>query len=548
MDYKTGIRTIKRIVVVLFVAIVLLGASTSCEKKEDLFLKGDIKVSEIITKNIFNAPLVIENDVDGCITINGIKVEFTRGVYELPDAGFFEMIIAGKDTLLFVLLDEERGNSELGLKKWVPRQPIITDDFKGNISLIYPKRFVKGIAIPVLFKIDNYDLKFSVNLMGVVLESHVFKIKNGFGTTQVQVNNNGEARFAIGNKHFEVKLDEAKTGFELPEVIDKIVEVPANSLVEIKNNLLIKETGKLVFNEGCLILISEAVNIINHGPIELAGAANNPILVTCSKNGTQFGGFISEGEQARIEASFTFFTAFAHHSSKNYQYGHAKHQALFKADNTNLKFTNCVFADTPGQVFYPNFCALNIDRCVVQRAKTSGQVNNSHLTITNSYFSDFPNDDQEFQDEDNDALYISASDAVIENSQFMYAKDDGIDSGGGEGGTIIIRDSRIEACFHEGIALSSNEPVVKRHHIINTIVSNCQQGIELGYSSSGHEVLIENCSIFNNYIGVRYGDNYEMIVNGLILIKNSTIFDNNIDIWNMVFQAWEPKPDRIIKE
>ena len=172
--------------------------------------------------------------------------------------------------------------------------------------------------------------------------------------------------------------------------------------------------------------------------------------------------------------------------------------------------------------FIRRYATLILDDILVQRAQTGGQVNYSDLTLRNSVFTDFPDDSYVFQDKDNDALYLSASDAEIDNTRFMFAKDDGLDSGNQEGGEIILTNCRFEACFHEGAALSSGSNVVKSHTFRDCVFTNCGQGLELGFSSPNHVVIAENCMFLNNGIGIRYGDNYDWSdINGKMIIKNS---------------------------
>jgi hypothetical protein len=535
------IKNTRVLLIILFSLLLVF----SCKKPDDTLLTGDIKLTELSDKTNYEAPLVLENDVNVEVFINNNAIIFDRGIYELSDAGFYTMKIGGRKAISFVLLDPERGETEWGLKKWVPKPVVVTQNFNGKVNIVYPKQYVTGVPVPVLLKIDDYEMRQMLNLEATTDKGNSFFIKNGTGTTLLNIETSQSAVFTIAGKNYSIDLAPATSRFDLEQNILELVEVPANSLVELKDDLTIQQGGGIVFNEGVVLIIAKGVNIYNEGLVTFAGRENNPIMVSSNNSKSLFGGFISEGENASINASYTFFSSFAHHSGAGYQYGHAKHQALFKASHTKLYFTNCVFTDSPGQVFYPENCVLQIDSCIVQRVKTGGQVNLSQLSITGSYFSDFPDDSQTFQDNDNDALYINASDANIDDSYFMYAKDDGIDSGGGEGGTINIRNCIIEACFHEGFAFSSTEPAVKHHRIYNTIVRNCQQGIELGFSSSKHDVVVENCTFANNYIGVRYGDNYDWSISGSITLSNPIFENNYCDTWNMVRQIWAPKPDNM---
>jgi len=524
-----------------FVLIFILACT-----KDDKLLTGDIKVSEINTKTDYLAPVILENDSNKDVQINGEPIKFVQGVYALEDAGFFEMTIGNSDPILFVLLDKERGSPEWGLKKWIPKEPEIQTVFSGEIEFIHPKNYWPDIPIPFVLKFNNWSVEESINIACQGNNTTEFLIKNGIGSTSIQINNN-EVPFLVSTQNYTQTVQEFYAiDTVLNGTIDTNLIINPNTLVHITNDLNINVTGSLTIMEGCILMVDEGVNITNYGSINFSGIEINPILVTCSETGKYFGGFISEGGNATITADYTFFTNFSFHSSSEYQYGHAKHQALFKSKNTELTFNNCYFLDTPGQVFYPESCEITIANCIVQRAKTSGQINTSTLTITDSYFSDFPDDSQNYRDQDNDAIYLSGTNAMISNSMFQYAKDDGIDSGGGEGGTVTIDNCRIEGCFHEGMALSSSAPAVKLHTIKNSVISNCQQGIELGFSSPNHNVIIDNCQINNNYVGVRYGDNYEWGINGTMSLNNSVVLENTRNIWNMVHQIWDPKNENLI--
>ena len=520
----------------------------ACNKDGDLLRTRNFKISEIETRQDYLAPLLLEKDVDGNLVLNNEEIEFNQGIYELNDAGFYELIINSTDTTLFVLLDKERGEAEWGLKKWIPEEPIIQDKFNDELEIIHPQYYVQGTAIPFIFKTENWTKECSTNLVCTSSIGSRFMIKKGIGS-QSEIINNTNHTFTINEKEYYTKLSNHSSEVK---VLDHDITTPTilapNTVIQLKKEITISQSGSLTLQEGTILIIDEGVNMTNYGSIHFNGTIGNPILVTCTKGEEYFGGFISEGSAATIDAAHTFFSHFGQHSETEYQYGHAKHQALFKSTNTKLTFNNCYFIDTPGQVFYPFYCDLTLENCIVQRAKTSGQINSSKLIIKNSYLSDFPDDSQEYRDEDNDAIYLSATNATILNSLFMYTKDDGIDTGGNEGGAVNIDSCWFEACFHEGIAMSSGDQVEKTHIIKNSTFTNCQQGAELGYSSPNHSVLIDNCIFDRNYIGVRFGDNYKNDVNGIIWLRQSTYQSNHRNYWNMVHQIWAPKTNNLIIE
>lgn len=521
----------------------------ACKQDGDLLRTGNIKISELKSHQNYQSPLVLENDYTGKIQLNGAAPIFTEGLCNLDDAGFYELVLNETDTLLFVLLDKERGEAEWGLKKWIPEKLELQTNFKDKLTILHPNMYVKGTATPFIFQIENWSANCQINLACTSSIGNEFLIKKGIGSTSAIIDEHSKITFTISQIEYAA-IPSKYTGEikMLSEDISQPTLLGANSVTRLTKSITLTQSGSLTINEGAVLMLDNGVNITNYGAIHFNGTNDFPILVTCTNGNEYFGGFISEGSSATIEASHTFYTHFGQHSEAEYQYGHAKHQALFKSANTKLTFNTCYFMDTPGQVFYPVNCDLTIENCILQRAKTSGQINSTKLTISNSYLSDFPNDGQVYQDEDNDAIYLSASDALITNSVFMYTKDDGIDTGGSEGGTIEIESCWFEACFHEGIAMSSANSANKTHTIKNCTFTNCQQGAELGYSSVNHTAQIINCTFEQNYIGVRFGDNYENNVDGILRVSQSSFKNNHLDTWNMVHQLWAPKISNFIIE
>jgi hypothetical protein len=375
-----------------------------------------------------------------------------------------------------------------------------------------------------------------------------FNIKRGVGSVNIAASAiSGKADFVVGGKKFSASLTRLSgAGLELSGIISTLIEIPANSLVRISGNLNISSTGSLTVREGAVILIDEAVDINVSGPVVFDGTAANPVFVTCSRQDKFWGGFITRESGGTIEAHYTVFCQSGYHDSEDYAWGHAGRQALFYTENSTLDLDHCFMTDHIGQIFYPKNATITCDNILVQRAKTGGQVNNTDLILRNSVFTDFPDDSNVFTDGDNDALYLNASDALITNTVFMFAKDDGLDSGADGGGDITVTDCSFEACFHEGAALSSVSPAVKNHVFSGCVFTNCGQGLELGYSSANHSVVADDCMFLNNGTGIRYGDNYDWSdVNGKMLIRNSSSLNNDKDVWNMVRMTWSPKLENL---
>lgn len=546
-----------------FLLVFILTLSViSCSKKNDNGIseppEGSIRISELETEHDYYLPFAILNDTNiiGSAILNDEPVKFGYGDFiEFKESGFYELILKYKDsrqpndTFLFTTTTEERAFSEWGIKAWIPVKYETTPLGSEEIEVFYPRRYTDSINVPFIFYIKDSGVRKPVYCTGDCTASgNSFSLKRGVGSVEIPSSSvSDQTNFRIGGRSLDLAIS------KIPEApvfihgtIDQSVEIPANALVKITGDINLAASASLTVGPGALILVSEGVDINLSGSLVLSGTEENPILVTCSQKGKYWGGFITRTSGGAVDASYTIFCHSGYHDSEEYAWGHAGRQALFYTENSTLKLDHCYITDHIGQVFYLQNSVLTFDNILVQRAKTGGQINYSDLTLRNSVFTDFPDDSYIFRDEDNDALYLNATDATINNTTFMFAKDDGLDSGAGEGGEVTINECWFEACFHEGAALSSIEPAVKTHRITGSVFTNCGQGLELGYSSPNHSVVADNCQFLANHIGIRYGDNYDWSeVNGKMSIKNSLSLKNDKDVWNMIRMIWSPKLENL---
>ena len=541
----------------LIACLVLLLFVPGCKKNENGKIteppEGCINLSELLTKQDYYLPFALENDNNNVLSavLNNETIDFSYGSFiEFKNNGFNELVLIYRDpqqvndTILFTTMTAEREASEWGIGAWVPAlyEPEMLD--QENVEIYYPHRFTDLINVPLIFYIKESGTVKPIYCEGINFASgNSFNIKQGVGSVNMAASSiSNRADFIVGGKRISAILARiSETNMELKGIINSDVVIPANRLVRITGNLDIASTGSLTLHEGTMMLVDEAVDINISGPVIFSGTPENPVTVTCSRSNKYWGGFITRVAGGTFEAHYTIFCQSGYHDTEGYYWGHSGRQALFYTENSTLVLDHCFITDHIGQIFYPRNATLTLDNILVQRAQTGGQVNYSELILRNSVFTDFPDDSYDYADRDNDALYLTGSDAEIDNTVFMFAKDDGLDSGDTEGGEITVTNCRFEACFHEGAALSSGGTVVKNHSFRDCIFTNCGQGLELGFSSPNHSVTADNCLFLNNGIGIRYGDNYEWAdVKGKMHIKNSLSLFNDKDVWNMVRMTWSP--------
>lgn len=533
-----------------------------CNKKEDIKPtvppEGSVNFSDLTTKHDYYLPFAVVNNSNNVSSavLNNETVNFAYGNYiEFKENGFYELIPKyrnsqqANDTILFTTKTKEREDSEWGIRAWIPVHYTTVLLGSETVEIFYPHRYTDGIKVPFIFYVRESGTVKAVYCQGKCTTSgDNFNIKRGVGSVNVAVSwISDKADFTVGGKQFSTSFTKIQDNpIIMQGTIDTATDIPSNSYVKIPADLTISSTGSLTIHEGTVVVIDEAVDINVSGPVIISGTANNPVFITCSNKDKFWGGFITRVSTGTVQAQYAIFCQSGYHNSAGYNWGHSGRQALFYTENSTLNLDHCFMLDHIGQIFYPQNATLTFNNILVQRVQTGGQINTSDLTLKNSVFSDFPEESDIFLDLDNDALYLSASDAVIDSTTFMFAKDDGLDSGNTEGGDILITNCRFEACFHEGAALSSGNGVFKYHTFRNCIFTNCGQGLELGFSSPNHSVLADSCQFLNNGIGIRYGDNYTWAnVEGKMHIKNSVSLNNDRDVWNMVRMIWSPKPGNL---
>jgi len=441
--------------------------------------------------------------------------------------------------LRVVVLDPVRGDTEWGLPAWTPRGLTTESIGEQTLRLIHPRKVPEGFSFPMVVIAEGELTHSKVNFKAEI-EGNEFLIKRGVGSAWVPAPGDIAPILEIDQVGKNVETSPFMTApITLNGTVGTDLTIPGDSYVNINGDLAISQDITLTIESGSFVTIDQGVNIYNEGNLRFVGSDESPVTVTCSDNNQYWGGVIGTMAGNSVEAYHTLFCRSGHHTGGIYDYGHAHRQALFYNEYGSVMLDHCYMIDHAGQVFYPIFANLEINRCLVQRAITGGQANSSNVVIDSTVFTDFPDDRIIYRDNDNDCFYLMQSDAMISNSIFMYATDDGLDSGGSGGGDVRVTNTRFESIFHEGAALSSGDQVFKNHVFINCTFSDCGQGLELGYSSPNHQVWIDSCKFTRNGVGIRYGDNYTYAHAGKITVSNSESLENSFhDVWNMLRDTW----------
>lgn len=68
--------------------------------------------------------------------------------------------------------------------------------------------------------------------------------------------------------------------------------------------------------------------------------------------------------------------------------------------------------------------------------------------------------------------------------------------------------------------------------MVDSVIRDCQQGVELGFSTYLMQAVVQGCLIMENSVGVRWGDNYGWPTAGRLWVVHSAIINNHENIVN----------------
>jgi hypothetical protein len=279
------------------------------------------------------------------------------------------------------------------------------------------------------------------------------------------------------------------------------------------------------------------------GQVIVEGSAERPVVFTPQRLDQPWGGFDCRGDTARLTFTYALLVGggadpnwFDNHPGSGHSHRHEQ-PVIYVADGARATLTDCALFDLAGQAAHGEDGFFTLDRCLVQRCISTGQFNGGRVDIRRSALLEFPRDDGVFSDDDNDALYLTSGTHAISDTLIGWARDDGVDAGSGSSGTVTVTGCWLESCFHEGLAWSGGHRTTRT---TGTVMINCGQGIEAGWSSSADspDVFADHCLLLGNAVGARFGDNYDWSYNGFLRLTNSLVLYNYRDVWGLNWDDW----------
>ena len=327
---------------------------------------------------------------------------------------------------------------------------------------------------------------------------------------------------------------------------------PAGAHIAVTTNLIIPAGASLTIGEGAVVRLSYKVNITVSGALLINGTEENPVVFTPLNRSLPWGGFFMQENTGSIDANGAIFVASGADPSAGA--GHRSEQCLFFLDKRpRLALTNCAAMYMAGQFGHcsaamtnssdPAWTVVNIVHTLVQRCITGGEWNGCNLKFLNSALVEVPYVTPVFADDDEDGIYFMYGEYQLRDSVIGWSRDDCVDAGSGNGGSVTASNMWVDSTFHEGFAWSGGGGTsgTRRGTNDHCVAINCGQGYECGWSAGGvsysPDVFIHDSLAVGNLNGLRFGDNYNWSYYGFARATNSMFLNNEHDTWGFNWQT-----------
>lgn len=543
------------------VLVLVLAGQPAFESHAELAVEGLTDRSVHADRVTFRVPVPPEDTVlawlDDLPVPTHVPIEVTAPDYhelrlERPAA---PPAVPGETRLVrFIVRDTGRGESELGLPAWTPPPPVLASpaELEGaTVRLLMPASFPLDLPLPMAVWLKAPD--------GSTWRAHA-ELRSSSHSPLLLLRGSGAGLIpswppspastaswlysgSVASRTVERQVKGTQTSWQVvTQVPGGRTEWPAQSRVTLAGTLTIPVDATLVIGAGSVVRLEPGTDVLVLGQLLVEGTDESPVVFSPRSPDQPWGGFQVRGALASLVARAALFP----HSGANPRWFdenpgydvHRREQALFLVeDGARVTLTGCAAFDGHGQFGHGRNGFLTLDGCLVQRFLTGGEYNGGAVTIRGSSLVEFPRADAGFADADNDALYLTSGEHVIEDTVIGWAKDDGIDAGSGGAGSVLASNVWVEACFHEAFAWSG---AGRRATNLACVALHCGQGIECGWSTGldSPRVHAEHCLALGNLSGARFGDNYDWTYAGFLRVTNSFLLFNHRDVFGLTWDDW----------
>ena len=422
--------------------------------------------------------------------------------------------------------------------------------YEFEYEITYSKNVTAGVVFPIVLKKRDVNPRHNiVEFFLVRIDGRtetILEVKRGMGSAILSITERGDHLIELTNENGVVTIGLKIHVFAEDEIsIRELSGVLAGNdlnwdstaVIHITNDVYVPAGNVLNVGAGTIILVSGKVNIFVEGDVHCLGTYESPILFSASD---QPWGMIHHTGLTNFY-QHTLFTGGG--GDESYIFGHSESQPVLSGKDCNIDLENICISDNIGKALGFFRSVVNLRRSLITRCDTGGELVATLANIEDCWFMDIPDNTLTKHFDSNDALYlhepwIGGSDITrIYNSVFINGKNDGIDH---NGANVLIESCVFSDFDDEGIATSASKNI----EIFNSLIFNCEQGVESGYG--GATVKVDHCLMINNEIGLRFGDEYEWGNNGSLIVTNSiSVSNSKYNVWNFVDNLNGPKEGAI---
>ncbi|MFT5856535.1 MAG: hypothetical protein ACI8XO_003789, partial [Verrucomicrobiales bacterium] len=372
------------------------------------------------------------------------------------------------------------------------------------------------------------------------------QIRRGFGYGFVPANTSiieAESANLVATKF--ISIEDSTTIYNpVAGAIDSDIDFGDNARLVITADVTIGAGATLTIGAGSIIRLAAGADIHVDGNFVVSATTANPAIFAPTSPGSAWGGFFLQETTSDVDIT----GAIIHGSGADQTWfdtnsGFASHrdeQATFLVGpaGAQLDLTDCYLIENTGQLLHNDEGGdITLTRCLLQGATTCGELTGGTLTVDRSALLLFPDENPNFADADNDAIYLTSGQHLFTNTVIGYTRDDGIDTGGSPAGytaNTTAQSCWFESILHEGMASSGEKHVAA----IDSIFFNCGQALECGYD--GPQSTMLRCLSVANMVGARFGDNYDWdYANSQLTVTDSLLLNNlSHDIWGYDWASW----------
>jgi len=452
----------------------------------------------------------------------------------------------------FIVRATERGNSEWGLPPWTPYPPIASASAElvgARLVIVTPAKYPAGLEIPVIARVEDASgSRLGVNgaVTAAGFEKYPLQLLRGVGSVFLPAAEPDAISFAAQIHSLQTPKDIAIESTTTWQTVSKDITTSTdwgkNARIRVTGDadgaLTIAAGATLTIGSGSVIVVDPDIEIKTEGHIAVNGTTQQPVVFTTLDRTKPWGGFIFEKSTSRGEFTGAIVTGSGadpdwFDNNPGHGHSHRNEQPLiFVSNGARVTLTDSYLVENHGQGGHGEGGYLTMTRCLVQKCISAGQYNGGAVTLNDCALIEFPSATAPFEDNDNDALYLTGGAHSLKDCLIGWALDDGIDAGSGSNGSVTLDHCWIESTYHEALAWSEQGT----RSATDTVTLNCGQGIECGFGSPKVDTV--HCLSTANLVGARFGDNYDWDYNGFLKVRDSLLLFNKRDIWGRAWDNW----------